>query len=72
MATAKPILGITMGDPAGIGPEIAAKAVAEKPTYKICRHLGVGDTNVMRQAVDIAGVNLKVRAVAQNTLTIAL
>jgi 4-hydroxythreonine-4-phosphate dehydrogenase len=65
MAKAKPILGITMGDPAGIGPEIAAKAVAEKQIHKICHPLIVGDAGVMRQAVDIAGVDLQIRAVAQ-------
>lgn len=65
MTKAKPILAITMGDPSGIGPEIAAKAVAEKPTHKICRPLIVGDANAMRQAVDIAGVDLKVRAVSK-------
>ena len=65
MATAKPILTITMGDPSGIGPEIAAKALAEKPTYKICRPLIVGDANAMRQAVDIAGVDLKIRPVSE-------
>ena len=29
MAAERPILGITMGDPAGIGPEIVAKIAAE-------------------------------------------
>lgn len=65
MATAKPILTITMGDPSGIGPEIAAKALAEKSTYKICRPFIVGDANAMRQAVDIAGVDLKIRPVSE-------
>ncbi|MHC4171432.1 MAG: 4-hydroxythreonine-4-phosphate dehydrogenase PdxA [Planctomycetota bacterium] len=65
MATAKPILTITMGDPSGIGPEIASKALAEKPTYTICRPLIVGDANAMRQAVDIAGVDLKIRPVSE-------
>jgi len=54
-----------MGDPSGIGPEIVAKALAEKPTYKICRPLIVGDANAMRQAVDIAGVDLKIRPVSE-------
>ena len=54
-----------MGDPAGIGPEIAAKAVAEEEVYKICRPFIVGHADVMRQASDIAGVDLQVRAVAQ-------
>jgi 4-hydroxythreonine-4-phosphate dehydrogenase len=40
----KPILGITMGDPAGIGPEIAVKALAEPNVYDICRPLVVADS----------------------------
>jgi len=38
----KPILGITMGDPAGIGPEIAAKAMVKKEIYDICRPISNG------------------------------
>ena len=30
----RPILGITMGDPAGNGPELSVKALAEKETYE--------------------------------------
>jgi len=29
MSTYKPVIGLTMGDPAGIGPEITAKAAAD-------------------------------------------
>ena len=35
----KLILGITMGDPAGIGPEITVKALAKKEIYDECRPL---------------------------------
>lgn len=65
MDRTKPILGITMGDPAGIGPEIAAKAMAEPHIYDICRPLIVGDADVMRQAVRIVGENITVRSVSQ-------
>ena len=61
----KPILGITMGDPAGIGPEVAAKAMAKKEIYDICRPLIVGDAEVMKEAVKIAGVSLEVSAISQ-------
>ena len=42
----KPILGITMGDPASIGPEIAIKALLNPETYDICHPLLVGDAGV--------------------------
>lgn len=34
----KPIVGITMGDPAGSGPEITIKALADPEQYTYCRH----------------------------------
>ena len=33
----KPIIAVTMGDPAGIGPEIVAKSIADKATYDVAR-----------------------------------
>ncbi|MGQ9630757.1 MAG: 4-hydroxythreonine-4-phosphate dehydrogenase PdxA [bacterium] len=59
----KPIIGITMGDVAGIGPEISAKALAHREFYEICSPLVVGDGGAMRQAVDIAKVNLEVHPI---------
>jgi 4-hydroxythreonine-4-phosphate dehydrogenase len=54
-----------MGDPAGIGPEIAAKALAQGEIFRICRPLIVGDAEVMRQGIRIAHVGLNLRPVAQ-------
>lgn len=65
MADSRPILGITMGDPAGIGPEIAAKTLANK---KVCERAGllvVGDAKTIAKAVNIVKADLKVRAVSQ-------
>lgn len=39
----RPLIAITMGDPAGIGPEIAVKAAAHPQVLKICRPLIIGD-----------------------------
>ncbi|MCD6508664.1 4-hydroxythreonine-4-phosphate dehydrogenase PdxA [Candidatus Poribacteria bacterium] len=61
----RPIIGITMGDPAGIGPEIVAKALALREIYEICRPLVVGDAGVMKQGIQIAGVNLEVNPISQ-------
>ena len=51
----RPLLAITMGDPAGIGPEIAAKALAQADVYEICRPLVIGSAAAMEQAVKWAG-----------------
>mgnify|MGYP002528795184 CR=1 FL=1 len=47
----KPILGITMGDPSGNGPEISVKALMKPETYEVCRPLIVGDAKCMEAAI---------------------
>jgi 4-phospho-D-threonate 3-dehydrogenase / 4-phospho-D-erythronate 3-dehydrogenase len=48
----KPIIAITMGDPASIGPEIAVKALLDKKIKSICRPLIVGDASVFIQIIE--------------------
>jgi 4-hydroxythreonine-4-phosphate dehydrogenase len=50
MMNKRPILGITMGDPSGIGPEITIKALGQKRIYDMCRPLVVGDARVLDKA----------------------
>ena len=58
------IIGITMGDPASIGPEITVKALADQSIYEACRPIVVGDACVLEAALKIAGhEEMKVRAV---------
>ena len=59
----KPIIAVTMGDPAGIGPEIVAKSVADKATYDVARCSVIGDKKVMEKAIEIVGADLKVNVV---------
>ena len=47
----KPLLGITMGDPAGIGPEVIAKALAGTSLRRLCRPIVIGSFPVMQQTV---------------------
>ena len=42
----KPLLAITMGDPAGIGPEIIVKAIQQARVWRVCRPLVVGSVSV--------------------------
>jgi 4-hydroxythreonine-4-phosphate dehydrogenase len=58
-----PIIGISMGDPAGIGPEIAAKALADPKLYAKCRPLVTGDASAMEQAIKIARVEARIHAI---------
>ena len=45
----KPILGLTMGDPAGIGPEICGRALREPSVLAVCVPVLFGDTSVLDQ-----------------------
>lgn len=60
----KPILAITMGDPAGIGPEIIVKSLNKKENYEKCRPLVCGDANVMKLAVEKMGTENKINAIS--------
>jgi 4-phospho-D-threonate 3-dehydrogenase / 4-phospho-D-erythronate 3-dehydrogenase len=57
-----PIIGISMGDPGGIGPEICVKALALPEIYTICRPIVVGDAGVMADAVHFCGLSLEIAA----------
>lgn len=50
-----PIIGITMGDPAGIGPEIIAKALTDRAVYDVCRPVVLGDPGVLSRAMAGSG-----------------
>jgi 4-hydroxythreonine-4-phosphate dehydrogenase len=59
----KPIIGITMGDPASIGPEIAIKALTEKKIYDICQPLLVGDAGVFNHIIQKLNLNVTINAI---------
>src|SRR5262245_12944741 len=59
-----PLLGITMGDPAGIGPEIVAKALSHPHVYDSSRPLVLGDLVSMQRAVALLGLDLAVVEIA--------
>lgn len=59
-----PLLAISMGDPAGAGPEIVVKALNDTEVRPICRGLVVGDAGVMRAAADIVGIPMEIHAIS--------
>lgn len=61
----KPIVGITMGDPASIGPEIAVKALLEEKIHTLCRPLLVGDAGVFRHIIDKLKLDARVHAIQE-------
>lgn len=52
----KKTLGITMGDPASIGPEITIKALAKKEIYDRCNPIVIGDAAVLEAASKLKGM----------------
>src|SRR5215216_416328 len=48
--TPRPVLAITMGDPAGIGPEVVLKALAHADVFDRCRPLVIGDRRILERA----------------------
>ena len=61
-ASERPIIGISMGDPGGIGPEICAKTLALPEIYAVCQPIVVGDAEIVAEAVRFSGLELKVAA----------
>jgi 4-hydroxythreonine-4-phosphate dehydrogenase len=59
----KPCLGITMGDPAGIGPEVVAKALSHAEIREACSPLVIGDILAMEKAVRVAGLETPCRTI---------
>lgn len=61
--TTKPRIGLILGDPCGVGPEIVAKLVAEKDVLARAQVVLVGDRDVFRKGQAVAGVAVPVTEV---------
>ncbi|QUH03628.1 4-hydroxythreonine-4-phosphate dehydrogenase PdxA [Saccharopolyspora erythraea] len=63
MSTALPLIAVTMGDGAGVGPEVTVGALLDDGTAARCRPVVVGDAARLRQAAEILGRPAEVVAV---------
>ncbi|MGN1023118.1 MAG: PdxA family protein [Lachnospiraceae bacterium] len=65
----RPIVGITMGDPFGNGPEISVKALNDRTLYDRCKPLIIGDKSSMEYALKVAkivnGIDLALNVVRE-------
>lgn len=61
----KPIIAITMGDPASIGPEIAIKALLKKEIYDHCKPLIVGDASVFKNIVELLKLDAQINVITK-------
>jgi len=58
--TKLPIIGITMGDPTGVGPEIIVKVLSLESTFRFCHPVVLGDRNILERAIQLLNVPLAV------------
>ena len=59
-----PSIGITMGDPAGVGPEILVKALADRAIYDFCRPVALGHPQVLSSAMSRVSQELSLNIVS--------
>jgi 4-hydroxythreonine-4-phosphate dehydrogenase len=58
-----PIVAVTMGDGAGVGPEVVVPALLDAEVLAICNPVVIGDINRLRKAAEIVGVTADIVAV---------
>ena len=63
----KPFIGIPMGDPAGIGPEIVVKALQNNEIYDVCNPLVIGDAGIIQKAVGICNADSAINLVTSSS-----
>ncbi len=59
----KPIIGIPLGDPAGVGPEIVVKALNLDEIYEVSRPLVIGDKDAIKQAMGFSNISLDINVI---------
>lgn len=60
----RPVIGCTMGDPSGIGPEVVVKALNKSDLYERCRPIVIGDFSTIENTIAGIGLPLKAKLVA--------
>lgn len=52
----RPVIGVTLGDPAGVGPEVVLGALRDEGVYARCVPLVIGNADVLRRSAEVAGI----------------
>lgn len=61
----KPVIGITMGDASGIGPEIIVKALQSAQVYEQCKPVVIGDYKILERARNVVQAEVKIHKISQ-------
>jgi 4-hydroxythreonine-4-phosphate dehydrogenase len=64
MTERRPKLAVTMGDPAGIGPEIAVRALLDPEVRATSRSFLIGDARIFQQALSVCGLAASLNHIA--------
>ncbi|MEE8414956.1 MAG: 4-hydroxythreonine-4-phosphate dehydrogenase PdxA [Desulfobacterales bacterium] len=64
MKNNRPIIGITMGDPVGIGPEIIISALQQSSVYRLCKPLVIGDIQRLNTAKKVIESSLAFKTIS--------
>ncbi|MCK6259131.1 4-hydroxythreonine-4-phosphate dehydrogenase PdxA [Fictibacillus sp. KIGAM418] len=64
----KSIVGITMGDAAGVGPEIILKSLASQEIYDLCRPFVIGDSKILERAKSYVNSGLAIQNITEEEL----
>lgn len=56
-------IGIPMGDPAGVGPEIVVKALADEKVNQVSKPVVIGDKKVIEQALGFCNLQMKIKVI---------
>ncbi|MFN8521807.1 MAG: 4-hydroxythreonine-4-phosphate dehydrogenase PdxA [Chloroflexota bacterium] len=59
----RPLVGVTLGDPSGVGPEITVKALTESDVYDHARPVVIGDRSIIERAAKSTGKSPRVKVV---------
>ena len=58
-----PVIGITTGDPAGIGPEVSLRAANDPGLQRICRMILFGDAGILRERAGMLNLPFSLRSI---------
>lgn len=60
-----PVLAITMGDPAGIGPEIAVKTFTDHSIYGICKPVLIGNSKILKNVIELVKAHITIHIITE-------
>ena len=64
----KPYVGLTMGDPCGIGPEVVIKALSHSEIYEWCNPVIIGNAASLRETVKMLDIDMSINHISETDI----